>query len=211
MKATTEKIYEELFERYPVLEPCKVSVREAFCVLLETFQKGGKLFLCGNGGSASDCEHIVGELMKSFKKKRPIPKDFCEKLSACADGDKLCEILEGGLPAISLTSHLALSTAFQNDKEPKGAFAQQLFVLGTENDALLSISTSGNSVNCVYASEVAKAKNIKTLALTGKNESKLSEISTVSIRVPETETYKVQELHLPIYHCLCAMLEEELF
>ena len=149
--------------------------------------------------------------MKSFRKKRPICEDFKKTLSQTEEGAVLANVLEGGLKAVSLTSHLSLSTAFSNDAEPSAVFAQQAFVLGDKGDTLIAISTSGNSKNCVYAVAVAKAKGIKTVALTGEKESKLSKLCDVCIRVPETETYKIQELHLPIYHCLCAMLESELF
>ena len=151
------------------------------------------------------------ELMKSFKKKRPIPEAELQKLVQTEEGEILSLVLDGGLKAVSLTSHLALSTAFANDKEPLAVFAQQLYVLGQQGDTLLALSTSGNSKNCVYASIVAKAKGIKVIALTGERDSRLSELADVCIKVPERETYKVQELHLPVYHCLCAMLEEELF
>ena len=211
MKDTTAKILEELTERYPRLAVCKKDVEKAFELLCETYRKGKKLLVCGNGGSAADSEHIVGELMKSFKKKRPIPESEKALLSETEEDAKLCAALEGGLPAISLTSHLSLSTAFANDNEPSAVFAQQLYVLGEKGDCFLAISTSGNSKNCAYAARVAKLKGIPMVAMTGEKASVLSERSDVCIRVPETETYKVQELHLPVYHCLCAMLEEEFF
>lgn len=212
MKESTKKIYDELFDRYPVLVGEKQNVLSAFALLRSVYLSDKKLLLCGNGGSASDCEHIAGELIKSFKKKRPLEKTDEEKLTALGeDGATLANVLERGLKTVSLTSHLALSTAFANDKEPLATFAQQLYVLGDEGDALLCLSTSGNSQNCVYAALTAKAKGIKTLAITGAKESRLSALCDVCIQAPETETYKVQELHLPIYHCLCAMLEEEIF
>lgn len=151
-------------------------------------------------------------LSNRSRKKRPLEKTDEEKLTALGeDGATLANVLERGLKTVSLTSHLALSTAFANDKEPLATFAQQVYVLGDEGDALLCLSTSGNSQNCVYAALTAKAKGIKTLAITGAKESRLSALCDVCIQAPETETYKVQELHLPIYHCLCAMLEEEIF
>lgn len=212
MKESTKKIYDELFDRYPVLVGEKQNVLSAFALLRSVYLSDKKLLLCGNGGSASDCEHIAGELIKSFKKKRPLEKTDEEKLTALGeDGATLANVLERGLKTVSLKSHLALSTAFANDKEPLATFAQQLYVLGDEGDALLCLSTSGNSQNCVYAALTAKAKGIKTLAITGAKESRLSALCDVCIQAPETETYKVQELHLPIYHCLCAMLEEEIF
>ncbi len=203
---------EELFVRYPSLLGMRKEMEESFLLIKDVFSAGGTLFTCGNGGSAADSEHIVGELMKSFRKKRPIDGKIREKLCSYGeDGEAISENLEGGLPCVSLTSHLALSTAYANDREPQATFAQQLFVLGKAQDGLLVISTSGNSQNCVYAALVAKAKGMKVVALTGENESKLSALADCTLRVPETETFKVQELHLPIYHALCAYLEEEFF
>ena len=212
MKTATENILKELISRYPALSGCEDDIRKAFEILLECYSNGKKLLVAGNGGSAADSEHIVGELMKRFRKPRAINADVYEKLSQFgSDGEKLRVSLEGALPAVSLTSHTAFSTAFANDREPKISFAQQLYGLGERGDVALLISTSGNSENLVYCAEVAFAKDIKTIALTGKNESRLSELCLVTIKVPETETFKVQELHLPVYHCLCAMLEEEIF
>lgn len=212
MKETTKAVLRELSERYPRLAALQEDVEAAFALCERSYKDGKKLMICGNGGSAADSEHIVGELMKSFKKKRAIPADICEKLDGYgADGATMKACLEGNLPAIALTSHLSLSTAFANDKEPTLTFAQQLLGLGQAGDTLICISTSGNSKNCVYAAVLAKTMGIKVLSLTGEKASKLSELSDVCLRVPETETYKVQELHLPIYHVLCAMLEEEFF
>ena len=170
------------------------------------------MYLCGNGGSASDCEHIVGELMKCFKKKRSICPTLSKGLAEEGElGQALLQDLEGGLPAVSLCGHSPLTLAFLNDKNAMLTFAQQLSVLGRKGDVLLTLSTSGNSKNCVYAAAVARAKGMKTVFLGGGNGGKLKEFADVSIIVPEKETYKVQELHLPVYHCLCAMLEEEFF
>lgn len=212
MKNTTIKIYENLFERYPALTVCKNDIMRAFEIMKTTYENGGKLLLCGNGGSASDCEHIVGELMKSFKKKRAIKKEVYQNLLAMGKtGEILSERLEGGLSAISLTSHLALSTAFSNDVDPSVTFAQQLYSLANANDTLVSLSTSGNSDNCVKATVLAKAMGLQTIALTGEKDSKLSDLCSVTIKAPASETFIVQEYHLPIYHTLCAMLEEEFF
>ncbi len=212
MKETTRNIYEELFVRYPILSNEKRNIGEAFEILLNCVKAGGTIFVCGNGGSASDSEHIVGELMKMFKKARPINREVRDNLLAFGeDGQSLVDSLDGAIPAISLTSHLALSTAFSNDKNPMAIFAQQLYGLGKKGDCLLAISTSGNSKNCVLAMMVAKAKNIFTVALAGKKPCKMDEFSNVAIHATEQETFKVQELHLPIYHALCAMLENELF
>ena len=211
MKPTTKENFELLFTRYPVLEGCKADILSAYKTLENCYRNGGRVYLCGNGGSAADCEHIVGELMKSFKCRRPLKKEFVDKLLQTEDGELLSKTLEGGLPAVSLCGHPALTSAFANDKNPTLGFAQQLSVLAKEGDVLVSISTSGNSKNCVYATLVAKAMGVKTLFLGGGTGGKLKTVSDISIVVPESETYKVQELHLPIYHTLCAMLEEEFF
>lgn len=212
MKNTTRLIFDELFLRYPALSVCKMQIERAFEALSDVYVRGNKLLVCGNGGSAADSEHIAGELLKQFRKKRKINPEVYEKLGALGDdGEKMRTTLEGSLRAISLTSHLAFSTAFANDCEPQMSFAQQLYGLADKGDALIAISTSGNSQNCVFCAELATVMGVKTIALTGKNQSKLSAVCDITIRVPETQTYKVQELHLPVYHCLCAMLEEELF
>lgn len=211
MKHETEKIFDDLFLRYPALCAVKEDIRAAFVLAADTFKCGGKLLVCGNGGSASDAEHIAGELLKSFRKPRKISGGFKNKLAAYPEGGYIAVHLEGALPVISLTSHVAFNTAFANDVRPELAYAQQLYALGKSGDLLLAISTSGNSSNCVYAAVAAAAADIKTVALTGKDGGRLKQICGVSVCVPETETYKVQELHLPVYHALCAMLEEELF
>lgn len=212
MKETTKKIYDELFIRYPVLSCVKDNVLNAFEMLKQTYEKGGMLFCGGNGGSSSDCEHIVGELLKSFKKRREVDRKTAVELHKFGeDGDYLLSKLEGSLPAVSLISQTGILTAFANDKSWDTALAQQLYGLGKNGDTLIVLSTSGNSKNCLYAVLVAKAKGIKTIAFTGKAGGKLGTICDECICVPEVETYKVQELHLPIYHCLCAMLEEEFF
>lgn len=212
MKQSTEKILSELTERYPALKQCKEDILAAYLILEEAYESGKKLLVCGNGGSAADSEHIVGELMKKFKKPRGIKKEVYDTLANYGEeGKRLQRTLEGTLRAVSLTSHLSLTTAFANDREPAACFAQQLYGLADAGDALIAISTSGNSENCVLAAVTAKASGMKTIALTGAKESKLSALCEAAIRVPETETFKVQELHLPVYHCLCAMLEEEFF
>ncbi len=212
MRETTKKIYEELFERYPVLSGIKENILKAFEVIKSTYEQGGSLYCAGNGGSSSDCEHIVGELLKSFKKCRAVDEKTANNLSNYGeDGQYILSKLEGSLPATSLISQTGILTAFANDKSWDTAIAQQLYGLGKQGDCLVVLSTSGNSKNCVYAVLVAKAKGIKTIAFTGVTGGKLKDICDISICVPEIETYKVQELHLPIYHCLCAMLEEEFF
>lgn len=212
MKETTKKIYEELFDRYPSLSGIKENVLKAFEAIKLAYEQGGSLYCAGNGGSSSDCEHIVGELLKSFKKRRAVDEKTANNLSSYGeDGEYILSKLEGSLPATSLISQTGILTAFANDKSWDTAIAQQLYGLGKQGDCLVVLSTSGNSKNCVYAVLVAKAKGIKTIAFTGVAGGKLKDICDVAICVPEMETYKVQELHLPVYHCLCAMLEEEFF
>lgn len=212
MKEKVKTVLNELLERYPSLAEQKENIIAAYEILKDCYSRGNKLLVCGNGGSAADSEHIVGELMKKFKKQRKIQKSVYDELVAFGDdGKRLADVLEGALPAISLTSHIALSSAFANDKEPSAVFAQQVYALGRRGDTLICISTSGNSENCYLAAITAKAKGIKVASLTGKNESKLSAVSDITIFAPETETFKVQEYHLPIYHALCAMLEVEFF
>ena len=211
MKNTTKLIYDELLIKYPALNSCGSDILNAFEILKNTYTEGNKTLTCGNGGSAADSEHIVGELMKNFKKCRKPNQEIINNLPECQESEQLKKVLEGNLPAISLTSHISLSTAYANDKEPSAVFAQQLSGLGEKGYTLIAISTSGNSLNFVYSCLVAKAKGLNVVALTGIKESKLSALSDVTIRVPEMETYKIQELHLPVYHALCAMLEEEFF
>ena len=212
MKESTRKILEECGVRHSALCGLTEEIEKAFCRISESFKNGGRLYLCGNGGSASDCEHIAGELLKSFKKPRPLPTDLVDGLAAFGEqGVAVAEGLDGGLPAVSLCGHLAFSTAYLNDKDPAFIFAQQVNVWGKAGDVLLTLSTSGNSKNCVYAAMVAKAKGMSVVFLGGGTGGKLKELADVSLIVPEKETYKVQELHLPLYHCLCAMLEEEFY
>jgi len=197
---------EQLLSRWPCLRPCAPSIMDAFDVLLSLFRAGGKVLVCGNGGSAADAEHICGELLKKFMKRRAIPSEVAARLRP-----ELAAKLEGALPAVSLVSMSGIITAFANDVSWETAFAQQVLGLAKPGDVLIALSTSGNSANCVAAAEVMKAVGGKSIAFTGANESRLSQVCDVAIRVPETETYKVQELHLPVYHALCAAIEEEMF
>ena len=202
-----------LVERYPSLESAKEDIIAAYEVLEECYENGGKLLVAGNGGSAADAEHIVGELMKGFKLPRKSKTDFAEKLMAENEelGSVLAENLQGALPAIALDGHPALSTAYMNDCEPLLCFAQQVNGYGKAGDVFLGISTSGNSKNVLYAATTAHAKGMKVIGLTGAKDSKLKDMSDVCIKAPQTETYMIQELHLPIYHCLCLMLEDKFF
>lgn len=207
------KQIDELIKRYPILKGCNEDIIKSFNILKECFSSGGKLLVAGNGGSAADSEHIVGELMKGFKSPRILNNEYREKLKNIDPdlGKVLAENLQGALPSIALDGHSALSTAYMNDCEPLLCFAQQVNGYGNKNDVFLGISTSGNSKNIIYAVITAKAKGMTVIGLTGKKESKLSEIADVCIQVPEVETYKIQELHLPVYHSLCLMLEESFF
>ena len=208
-----EEIFEELFERYPKLESCRQQIWNAYEVMEQSYSKKGKLLVAGNGGSAADAEHIVGELMKGFVKPRNLSDEFAGKLMEIdsAMGKELAEKLQGALPAIALVDHVALSTAYLNDVDPLLGFAQQINGYGEEGDVFLAISTSGNSKNILYACTIAKAKGMKVIGLTGRDGGKLKEMADVCIIAPETETFKIQELHLPVYHCLCLMLEEMFF
>ena len=202
-----------LTERYPKLRPCEEAILQAYETLEQAYAQGRKLLVCGNGGSASDSEHIVGELMKEFRLKRKVYVNQAEAMKAIDPemGQILAENLQGALPAICLTGHSALTTAFMNDANADLIFAQQVNGYGKPNDVFLGISTSGNSKNVLYAAITAKSKGLSVIGLTGEAESRLSEIADVCIKVPETETYKIQELHVPVYHCLCLMLEEYFF
>ncbi len=193
----------ELIDRYPQLNICKNDIENALLLMIDAYKNGGKILVCGNGGSSADADHIVGELMKGFLKDRKvtderIPQDLREKLQC-------------GLPAISLSAHTSLMTATINDNDADMIFAQQVYGYANENDLLIAISTSGNSKNVVNATKVAKALGIKTIALTGETGGELKNLADSTICAPSTETYKIQEYHLPIYHYLCAKVEEEFF
>ncbi|WP_442855595.1 D-sedoheptulose-7-phosphate isomerase [Clostridium sp. Marseille-P2415] len=207
------KYLEELMERYPVLERVKPQIREAYEILAACYESGGKLLIAGNGGSCADAEHIVGELMKGFVKRRAVSADFAKRLMEADPerGKELAEKLQGGLPAIALTGHPGLSTAYLNDVDGEMIYAQQTYGYGRKGDVFLGISTSGNSKNIMYALTAAKAIGMKTIGLTGKDGGLLKRAADVAIVVPETETFKIQELHLPVYHALCLMLEERFF
>lgn len=202
-----------LMRRHPEFGACEKDILSAYGVIAGSYENGGKLLVAGNGGSAADAEHIVGELMKGFVKKRGIAEEFASRLIVVDEemGRTLADGLQGALPAVSLSGHPALSTAFLNDCDPLLCFAQEVNGYGKEGDVFLGISTSGNSKNVLYAAVTAKAKGMAVLGLTGSNESQLSVLSDACIKVPETETYKVQECHLPVYHCLCLMLEETFY
>ena len=213
LETRIQKHLDLLIQRYPRLECCKDDIEKAYLILEEAYRNDKKLLIAGNGGSAADAEHIAGELMKRFKTPRPVPQEFANKLRAIdlIRGAELAQNLERGLMAIPLVAHEALTTAYINDVDGLGVFAQQLYGFGREGDVFLGISTSGNSKNVMSATVVARALGIKVIALTGQNGGELARIADVTIKVPETETYMIQELHLPVYHCLCLMLEEHFF
>ena len=201
MRELEERLYKHintLIERYPKLEGVRQSIIDAYLIMEECYENGGKLLIAGNGGSAADSEHIAGELMKRFKIQRPV-------------GDEYAQNLECSLMAIPLVAHEALSTAYINDVDGYGVFAQQLFGFGRKGDVFLGISTSGNSKNIMNATVVARASGIKVIGLTRANGGELAMVADAAVKVPETETYMIQELHLPIYHCWCLMLEDRFF
>lgn len=211
-----QKLYKHIIlleKRYPELAQIREALIDSYILIEQCYKSGGKLLVAGNGGSAADSEHIVGELMKGFKKSRNIKLDFAQKMIDVDAqlGEVLANNLQGALPAIALDGHLALTTAYMNDCEPLLCFAQQVNGYGNCGDVFLGISTSGNSQNILYAATVAKAKGLKVIGLTGAKENKLEKMADVCIKAPSTETYMIQEYHLPIYHCLCLMLEDMFF
>ena len=208
-----EKHIDLLISRYPVLGEVKQAIIDAYLVMEECYEHDRKLLIAGNGGSAADSEHIAGELMKRFKTPRPVTPEFAEKLKAIDPerGENLAKNLERGLMAIPLVAHEALSTAYINDVDGLGVFAQQLFGFGRPGDVFLGISTSGNSKNVMSATVVARALGIKVIGLTGAKGGELATVADVCVKAPSDETYMIQELHLPIYHCRCLMLEDKFF
>ena len=200
----------ELLSRYPQLSNCENNIIKAVEFIVDGYKNKGKVLVCGNGGSAADSEHIVGELMKGFMSKRPLTDEEREALKNAGD-ESMADFLQRGIPAISLPSQIGVLSAFVNDVKPENIYAQLMFAYGTPNDTAICISTSGNSANVVNAAVAAKAKGVKVVALVGGKECKLDKIADVCIHVPETETYKVQELHLPVYHYICAEVERILF
>lgn len=202
-----------LLERYPQLEGIRRDITEGYLALENCYQHGGTLLAAGNGGSAADADHVVGELMKSFRLPRPVSEDCARKLRDVdeARGVMLAGTLQRALPAISLAAHGALMTACINDMDPESVYAQMLYGYGRPGDVFLGISTSGNSPNVLNAAITARANGITVLGLTGGSGGELARIADIVVRVPETETYRIQELHLPVYHCWCMMLEERFF
>ena len=204
---------ELLAERYPVLAPLTGQIADFFDVICQCYENGGKLIIGGNGGSCSDAEHIVGELMKGFKLLRPLDEVARQKLCAVDPvlGAELADKLQGGLPAVALSSHPALNTAYLNDVSGDMMYAQQVNSLGKPGDVFLAITTSGTALNLRYAAVTAKAKGMKVLALTGKTGGAFNDLADINLVMPCNETYQIQELHLPVYHCLCLLLEDHFF
>lgn len=204
---------EKLIAQYPPLKACKEDIEGAFILMRDSFKGGGKLLVCGNGGSAADSEHIVGELMKGFMLPRKVPQADRAKFNSVSpvNGDYISDNLQGALPAISLVSQSAIISAFSNDVAPDMVFAQQVYGYGRLGDTLLGLSTSGNSKNVIYAAETAKAMGLSTISLTGESGGQLKDICHCTIRVPSEITPSIQEYHLPIYHTLCIMIEREFF
>lgn len=203
----------ELENRYPVLKSCTKEITEAIETIITCYEKGGKVLICGNGGSAADSTHIVGELMKGFLKKRPVDGEKAEQIKKNNPiiDDEFLSNLQCGLPAINLCESSALLSAFCNDVNPDYIYAQQVFGLGKNGDVLIGITTSGNSKNVNIAAEIAKGIGVSVIGLTGEKGGKLLDNSDICIRVPETETFKIQELHLPVYHAICAAVEKHFF
>lgn len=212
MRAGSERYLNELIERSPVLKNCQQELVRAAEALIDCFKNSGKLLVCGNGGSAADALHITGELMKGFVLPREIPEEDREQIKLHShNAEYIINNLQRALPVISLVSEISLCTAYMNDKAADLCFAQQVYGYGTQGDVLLAISTSGNSKNVLYAAEVAHSKKMKVIGLTGEGGGSMFELSDILIAVPEHDTYKVQELHLPIYHALCLAIENEFF
>ncbi len=203
----------ELLDRYPQLAVCTDALKEATAAIISCYNNGGKILLCGNGGSCADCEHIVGELMKGFLKNRPLSIEQKAKMKSNSPllDEQMLNKLQCGLPAIALPSVTALNSAFCNDVDPELIYAQSVMAMGKAGDVLIALSTSGNAKNVFSAAKVARGLGITVIALTGKTGGMLKGCSDICIAVPETETYKVQELHLPVYHYLCAAVEDEFF
>ena len=196
----------DLINRYPLLKGCADDIKRAYSLMSDCYRAGGKVLICGNGGSAADAEHWAGELMKGFIDNRPLSVEIKKKI-----GPELANNLQGALPTIPLSGFLSLATAFSNDANPEYLFSQMVWGLGKKNDILIGISTSGNSKNILYALQTAIALEMKTIGLSGEKGGRMSDIVDVCIRVPATEVHRIQEYHLPVYHCICLMLEDTFF
>jgi len=208
---TMNRVLDGLIKNYPELEVCRQAIADATEMIIECYKNGGKILLCGNGGSASDTEHIAGELLKGFLKKRPLPNDMRQKFVDAGGDAGFADKLQGSLPAISLTGHPALATAYINDVDAEFVFAQQLYGLGKPGDILIAMSTSGNARNVANAVICAKATGLKVIALTGTPGGRMRTMCDVAVCAPSSETFRIQEYQLPIYHAICVMVEEYFF
>lgn len=209
---TSNEIFTRLFDDHPALINCKDDILNAYKLIKECAEKDAKILVCGNGGSAADSEHIVGELMKGFLLKRPLNEEDKKKFSLINGGEEIADRLQYGIKAISLVSQSGVISAFANDIDPSLVYAQQVFAYADKKeDVLIALSTSGNSDNIVKAAKTAKAAGIKAISLTGEKDSKLSEICDVTVKLPSTQTYQIQEYTLPVYHALCAAVEADMF
>lgn len=212
MDSNIEKTLNDMINKYKELSACRKDISDAFELMKKCYNGGHKILICGNGGSASDAEHIVGELMKGFKDPRKLSAGKREILANLYDDGKyLADNLQEALPAISLVGSISLSTAFANDVAADMVFAQQVYGLGNKGDLVIGISTSGNSGSVINALKIAGAFGMRTIGLTGNRNGAMQKFCDISIKVPQSETYLVQELHLPVYHTLCAMIEQEFF
>jgi D-sedoheptulose 7-phosphate isomerase len=213
MDKKVQRFLDELMGNYPVLETCRSAICAAFDTVVECYRNKGKLLVCGNGGSAADAQHLVGELMKEYLLKRPLPESDAAKVLEAGGqfGPPIRDGLQGALPALSLAGEVSLFTAFANDVNIDMVFAQQVYGYGRPGDVLIAISTSGASPNVLNAARVARAFGLKSIGLTGAKGGKLKELCDVSICVPADVTWRIQEYHQPIYHALCGMVEQEFF
>jgi D-sedoheptulose 7-phosphate isomerase len=213
LKSSSMQHLDKLFKRYPELAGLRDQITRSSEMICDTYRNGGKVLVCGNGGSAADSEHIVGELMKGFVLRRELTDSQVSALKAAGyeDWKELAQNLQQGLPAIALTGHNALSSAVLNDNDPYMTYAQQAFSYGRAGDVLIGISTSGNARNVVNAIKVGRAFGLRTIGFTGSRPSKMDEFCDVMIKVPATETFKIQEFHLPVYHTVCIIVENEMF
>ncbi|GAA6323815.1 D-sedoheptulose 7-phosphate isomerase [Fusobacterium ulcerans] len=213
MKKSTNLLIENLIIRFPKLSNCKQEIEDSILEIVNCYKNNGKLLICGNGGSASDSLHMVGELMKSFVLPRKLENKYVDKIKNIfpQEAEYFISNLQSSLPAIALVSEISLITAYSNDNNSELVFAQQVLGYGNEGDILIAISTSGNSKNVIYASQISKIKGMKVISLTGKFGGKLKNISDININVEEEETYIIQEYHLPIYHSMCLGVENEMF
>ena len=210
---TGDERLDEMIRRYPALGCCEKEIWEAATAIIDCFENSRKILLCGNGGSCADADHMVGELKKSFEKKRPLPEEFRARLQSASleRGGYLAKNLQNALPAISLCSHTSLLTAISNDMDADLIYSQQVAGYGMKGDVLFAITTSGNSRNVVDAAITAKAKGLRVIGLTGQHGGMIKQYCDTAICVPSTTTAEIQEYHLPVYHAICRIIENRFF